>query len=562
MFFPPFSIDSLVAIAKKAAEKAAKEQEKQRKAEQLASEQAAKSASELAAVAHLVGVSVLLQSRATDRTGRRFLRIDEIHGPVAGSSLVRARVHSVRAAGNLVFVTLRQAGCTLQAVMSKSDAVPKAALKFVAGVTLESIVDVCGTLVPPEKAIEGATCTAAELQIATFFVVSAAAPLPFQLADAMTPEPELAAYEAKCKAAAAALEAAVARGAAADEIAALEKAKEAAEGECRPVARVTSLDHRALDLRTPANLAIFRVQAAVCRLFREHLTKHRFVEIQSPKLIGCLSEGGANVFEVAYFGKKAYLAQSPQFYKQMCITADFERVFEVAPVYRAENSNTPRHMTEFIGLDLEMAFNEHYHEVLDMIDSVFQHIFEGLFREHKHDLQIVAQQYPVEPLKFKFPSPLLTFADAVAMLRADGVAQDLYEDLSTENEKRLGKLVRDKFDTDYYRLDKFPESARPFYTMPDPDDPKLTNSYDFFMRGQEVLSGAQRVHDMKLLIERARAKNVDIATIEGYTSSFKYGAPPHAGCGLGLNRVTFLFLGLTHITQSTLFPRLTNRLYP
>jgi aspartyl/asparaginyl-tRNA synthetase len=268
------------------------------------------------------------------------------------------------------------------------------------------------------------------------------------------------------------------------------------------------------------------------------------------------------VFEVSYFGSKAYLAQSPQFYKQMCIGADFDRVFEVAPVYRAENSNTPRHMTEFIGLDLEMAFNEHYHEVLDVIDSLFQHIFEGLFREHAHDLQLVSQQYPCEPLKYKFPSPLLKFSDAVAMLTAAGFKQELYEDLSTENEKELGKLVRAKYDTDYYRLDKFPTSARPFYTMLDADDPQLTNSYDFFMRGQEVLSGAQRIHDRALLIERAKIKGVDIDTIEGYTSSFKHGMPPHAGCGLGLNRVTFLFLGLTHITQSTLFPRLTNRLYP
>lgn len=551
-----------MSSAKKAAEKAAKEAEKKRRAEEQAAEQAAKAAAELGAIAHMCGVRPLMQSRSTDRTGATFLRIEELSGP-RESALLRARVHSVRAAGNLVFLTLRQSGATLQAVMSKSDAVPKAALKFVAGITLESVVDVSGALKAPEKAIEGATCSAVELHLATVFVVSAAAaPLPFQLVDAMTPEPVLAAYEAKVAAAKAALEAAVARGAPADELAALEKAKEAAEGECRPVSRPTSLDHRSLDLRTPANLAIYRVQAGVCRLFREHLTKHRFVEIQSPKLIGCLSEGGANVFEVSYFGKKAYLAQSPQFYKQMAITADFERVFEVAPVYRAENSNTPRHMTEFIGLDLEMAFNEHYHEVVDMIDSVFQHIFEGLFREHAHDLQIVAQQYPVEPLKFKFPSPLLTFADAVKLLAADGVTQDPYEDLSTENEKRLGKLVRAKYDTDYYRLDKFPESARPFYTMPDPDDPKITNSYDFFMRGQEVLSGAQRVHDMKLLLERAAAKGVDVSTIEGYTSSFKYGAPPHAGCGLGLNRVTFLFLGLTHITQSTLWPRLVNRLYP
>jgi nondiscriminating aspartyl-tRNA synthetase len=490
------------------------------------------------------------------------VRLAEIGDAEQASVLLRARVHSVRAAGNLVFVVFRQNGLTLQGVMSKSDAMPKAALKFVASIALESVVDVTGPLKRPEQPINTCSVSALELHITTLFVVSAADTLPFQLTDAMTPEPVILAYEAKLAALKAKYDAAKAAGASADELAALDKEKDAAAAECRPVERKTSLDNRVLDLRTPANLAIFRVQAAVCRLFREHLTKLRFVEIQSPKLIGCLSEGGANVFEVSYFGSKAYLAQSPQFYKQMCIGADFDRVFEVAPVYRAENSNTPRHMTEFIGLDLEMAFNEHYHEVLDVIDSLFQHIFEGLFREHAHDLQLVSQQYPCEPLKYKFPSPLLKFSDAVAMLTAAGFKQELYEDLSTENEKELGKLVRAKHDTDYYRLDKFPTSARPFYTMLDADDPQLTNSYDFFMRGQEVLSGAQRIHDRALLIERAKIKGVDIDTIEGYTSSFKHGMPPHAGCGLGLNRVTFLFLGLTHITQSTLFPRLTNRLYP
>eukprot|EP00173_Palmaria_palmata_P000864 Plantae.Rhodophyta-Palmaria_palmata.ctg14439.p1 GENE.Plantae.Rhodophyta-Palmaria_palmata.ctg14439~~Plantae.Rhodophyta-Palmaria_palmata.ctg14439.p1 ORF type:complete len:149 (+),score=25.18 Plantae.Rhodophyta-Palmaria_palmata.ctg14439:647-1093(+) len=148
------------------------------------------------------------------------------------------------------------------------------------------------------------------------------------------------------------------------------------------------------------------------------------------------------------------------------------------------------------------------------------------------------------------------------MLTDAGVEQSEYEDLSTVNEKTLGKLVKEKYECDFFRLDKFPTAARPFYTMLDADNPKITNSYDFMMRGQEILSGEQRIHDMEMLLERAKHHEVELDTVEGYTSAFKYGAPPHAGGGIGLNRVTMLFLGLDRITKASMFPRLPNRLYP
>lgn len=270
----------------------------------------------------------------------------------------------------------------------------------------------------------------------------------------------------------------------------------------------TRLDNRVLDLRTPANQAIFRLEAGVCKLFRDILTNRGFTEIHTPKIISAASEGGANVFTVSYFKDSAYLAQSPQLYKQMAIAADFDKVFTVGAVFRAEDSNTHRHLTEFVGLDLEMAFKYHYHEVLNTIGDTFTEMFKGLRDQYAREITAVGQQFSVEPFKFLDPPLKLEFPQAVAMLREVGITMDDEEDLSTPNEKLLGRLVKAKYDTDFYILDKFPLAIRPFYTMPDPSNSKYSNSYDMFMRGEEILSGAQRIHDPEYLTERAKHHNI------------------------------------------------------
>lgn len=233
----------------------------------------------------------------------------------------------------------------------------------------------------------------------------------------------------------------------------------------------TRLDNRVLDLRTPANQAIFRLEAGVCKLFRDVLSDQGFVEIHTPKIISAASEGGANVFTVSYFKDSAYLAQSPQLYKQMAIAADFERVFTVGAVFRAEDSNTHRHLTEFVGLDLEMAFKYHYHEVLDTIANSLTEMFRQMSVRYAADIEAVGKQYKVEPFKFLDPPLRLNYSQGVEMLREVGVEMDDEEDLSTPNEKLLGRLVKAKYDTDFYVLDKFPLAIRPFYTMPDPSNP-------------------------------------------------------------------------------------------
>jgi len=321
------------------------------------------------------------------------------------------------------------------------------------------------------------------------------------------------------------------------------------------------LNNRIVDLRTAPSQAIFRIQSGICNLFRSYLDSQGFLEIHTPKLQGGATESGASVFEVNYFGRQAFLAQSPQLAKQMCISADFERVYEIGPVFRAEDSNTPRHLTEYTGLDLEMALEEHYHEALDVIDAMFKNLWKGIYDRYEKEIDIISQFYPHTKVEWLEETPRIPFAKGIQMLKDDGwVDEDgnppsQYEDLATRAEIRLGQLVKEKFKTDYYILDKFPASARPFYTMPDPSDDRITNSFDIFMRGQEIVSGGQRIHDANFLEKQMKKKGVRPDSMPEYIEGFRWGAPPHAGCGVGLERLTYLFLNLGNIRLASLFPR-------
>jgi aspartyl-tRNA synthetase len=443
---------------------------------------------------------------------------------------VRARLHNVRGTAKNAFLILRTRHLALQAVFFVGGLVNKEMVKFAATIPKESIVDVSGELVPSQVKSDLITFKTCELKADSIWVVSAAGPLPFQIDDA----------------------------------ARAEEATQLEEGE-NILPRVnldTRLNNRVVDLRTPANQAIFRLQASITTLAREYLHENKFVEIHTPKLISAASEGGANVFKVQYFKSDAFLAQSPQFYKQMAICADFDRVYEVGPVFRAENSFTHRHMTEFTGVDLEMTFAADYHEVVHVLSKLMMFIFAELPKRYAQEIATIKAQYPCPEFQFASEPLILEYSTGVAMLRAAGVEMEDYEDLSTEKERRLGQLVKDKYNTDFYVLDKYPLAVRPFYTMPDSARPGYSNSYDVFMRGEEIMSGAQRVHDPKLLEERARAHGVDMKTIEGYLDAFKYGVPPHAGGGIGLERVVMLYLGLGNIRKSSMFPRDPHRITP
>lgn len=524
-------------LSKKALKKLEKEKEKARKkAErdaQLAKEKAERDARAAQDPAK-ANYGKLPLVNSSSKSGVPRVQLSSLSAANDGEEIVfRARLHNSRQQGaTMAFLTLRQRAHMVQALVKASgDAVSKQMVKWAGLVNLELIVLVHGVVRKVAEPIKLATVQDAEVLVTRIYTVQETPErLPLLIEDAWRSEAD-------------------------------------AEAQGLPAVNLdTRLDARVIDLRTPTNQAIFRIQHGICALFREFLTLRSFTEIHTPKILGLASEGGANVFEVLYFKRLAFLAQLPQFYKEQLISADFERVFEVAPVFRAENSNTHRHMTEFVGLDLEMAFEEHYDEVVEMLQSLFVFMFSELKTRYAAEIATVRRQFPVE--EFKLPADgrmvRLHFKEGVAMLRAAGKDVGDFDDLLTENEKLLGKLVRDKYDTDFYILDKFPLAVRPFYTMPCPEDPRYSNSYDFFMRGEEILLGAQRVHDPELLVERMKAHGVDPEQdgVNDYVDAFRYGCAPHAGGGIGLERVLMFYLDLKNIRRALLFPRDPRRLRP
>lgn len=433
----------------------------------------------------------------------------------------------------MVFLNLRQQTSTVQALTTVTpEKISKQMVKWIANLADESIVLVEGVVHKSPEPIKSASVSDVEVHLSKVYLISGVdGRLPFSLEDAMRPEVDA----------------------------------QGGEVQYNKVHLETRLNGRVVDLRTRTNQAIFRLQAAIGDLFREYLHANRFIEIHSPKLQGGATESGASVFRVDYFKGNAYLAQSPQLPKQMAIAADFERVYEIGPVFRAEDSNTHRHMTEFVGLDLEMTIEEHYHEVVELLDALFLHIFRGLRDKHKKEIEIIRQQFPADEFKWREGPEgtlKLTFKEAVDLLVESGEPREELDDIDTAREKLLGRIVKEKYDTDYFILDKFPMALRPFYTMPDPEDSTISNSYDFFMRGEEILSGAQRIHDPQMLCEKMRSKGVDPESMKDYVNAFRMGCPPHGGGGIGLERVLMLYSKLGNIRRASLFPRDPKRLEP
>lgn len=536
----------------KEAEKKAKEEEKQkREEEQRAAADAKHKGPDLTLtnfMEHTFG-NVFIQSQC--KTNRVWTDVGALKASEKDTQVwIRARVHNSRKQGNkLCFLTLRQDVATVQAVVFGPEMAG-----YAGALPDESVVDIFGKVACPDAPIQSCTQSDVELAVERVYCIGRSQALPLQLADASRSEADFEKDPSLVR-----------------------------------VGQDVRLDNRVIDLRTVANQAIFRIQSGVCMLFREYLLQHAFQEIHTPKLIGGASEGGADVFRVDYFEGSAFLAQSPQLYKQMALMTDMPRVFEIGPIFRSEKSFTHRHMTEFTGLDLEMTFKDHYHEVLEVLDGCFNHIFTGLTKRFSREIEAVKTQYPLEDLKWKHPCLRLKFSEAIALLREKGpaileqrlkTAENDYErniikrhlesvkahqeeeDISTEDEKILGIIIHEDYGEDLYIIDKFPKDVRPFYTMPDPDDAKWTNAYDVFLRGEEITSGAQRIHDPAMLKAKAEALGIPAASIQSYIDAFKYGSYPHAGAGIGMERVVMLFLNLNNIRKSSMFPRDPKRITP
>ncbi|XP_023535979.1 aspartate--tRNA ligase 2, cytoplasmic-like [Cucurbita pepo subsp. pepo] len=524
------------AVSKKAAKKEAAKLEKLRRRQEAVAEAAISSLNveddPLSANYGDVPLSDLQSKEAKDVAN--WTQVGSLTGELKDKYVIlRGRIQTIRAvAKKMAFLVVREKGFTVQCVVSEQpELVSRQMVKYVVGLSRESIVDVEGVVSVPNVAIKGAT-QQVEIQVRKVYCISKAMPsLPINIEDAARSEAEI------------------------------EKALQAGEQLVR-VNQDTRLNYRVLDMRTPANQGIFRIQCQVGTIFRQFLLSEGFVEIHTPKLIGGSSEGGASVFRLDYKGQPACLAQSPQLHKQMAICGDFGRVFEIGPVFRAEDSFTHRHLCEFTGLDVEMEIKTHYSEVMDIVDRLFVSMFDSMNQNCKKELEAIDKQYPFEPLKYLRNTLRLTFEEGIQMLKDAGVEIDPLGDLNTEAERKLGRLVLEKYGTEFYILHRYPLSVRPFYTMPCHDNPTYSNSFDVFIRGEEIISGAQRVHVPEFLAERAQACGIDVKTIETYIDSFRYGAPPHGGFGVGLERVVMLFCGLNNIRKTSLFPRDPQRIAP
>lgn len=427
-------------------------------------------------------------------------------------------IEDTRNLGKIAFLVVRDRGGAFQVVLPKGK-VPDEMFERLTKLNRESVIAVEGKPAPTKS-----TTFKWEIKPEKYWVLSeAAAPLPLGVADKVNIELD------------------------------------------------TRLDARFMDLRRKEPQAIFRVRSTVLAAGHEYLRGNGFIEIHTPRIIGSSSEGGTDVFKVKYFERDAFLSQSPQLYKQSMMATGLDRVYEVATYFRAEKHNTVRHLNEVTAFDLEMAFIENEDEVMQVIEGLMAAIWRRVASENAKDLESLGKQIPQPQAPFR----RITFAEAVKLLQKEGVRvaqrqgaragpDDLWAyEIGMPEERALGDLMRAQ-GHDFFFITKFPLVEKPFYCMPEHGsmDDAWSRAFDLEYRGVELLSGAQRIHDPKLLVEGLRRKDLDPAAFEGYLKAFRYGMPPHGGCGIGVDRILMQMLELPNIREAVLFPRDRTRLTP
>ncbi|MEM0351444.1 MAG: aspartate--tRNA(Asn) ligase [Sulfolobales archaeon] len=313
----------------------------------------------------------------------------------------------------------------------------------------------------------------------------------------------------------------------------------------------TRFRERILDLRRDESRAIFKILSVALRAIREELYSMGFIEVFTPKIVAAATEGGASLFPVAYFGREAYLAQSPQLYKELLAGA-FERVFEIAPAWRAEESDTPYHLSEFISVDVEMAF-ANYEGAMNVLERVVARAVKEVKEVATKELRVLSY----EPPELKLPIKRVTYMDALRILAEAGEKVDLGEDLSTPHLRKLSDLIEE----DVYFIVDWPDKARPFYTMPK-NDGVFSESFDFVWNYLEIASGSTRVHKKDLLVKRLEERGLNPENFDFFLKWFDYGMPPHAGWGMGLARLGLMLTGAKNVRELTAFPRDKRRLVP
>lgn len=314
---------------------------------------------------------------------------------------------------------------------------------------------------------------------------------------------------------------------------------------------------RPVSLRNVTERAKFKIQEGIVRGFRDFLMSQGFTEVHTPKIVARGAEGGSNVFRLDYFNKKAELGQSPQFYKQTMVGV-YDRVFEVAPVFRAEKHNTTRHLNEYVSMDFEMGYIDSFEDVMAMETGFLQYTMDLLDREYKKELEMLEVQLPD-----------VSHIPAVRFDKAKELVSEKYNrkirnpfDLEPEEELLIGRYFEEEYGSDFVFVTHYPSKKRPFYAMDDPEDARFTLSFDLLFRGLEVTTGGQRIHDYHEILKKMEKRGMNPADIESYLMIFKYGMPPHGGLGIGLERLTMRLLDEQNVREASLFPRDVTRLEP
>ena len=412
--------------------------------------------------------------------------------------LLRGWVHKIRDLGHIAFIMLRDKSGIIQLVCEKEQ---------IKGLRLENSIEVVGVIKENEKALKGIEVEVSSIKIVgkTYYDK-----LPFEI-----------------------------------------------QGYKNKIGLETQLDYRTISLRIPKVKAIFKVQNEIEEAFKSYFKSHDFEQIHTPKIINSGTEGGSEMFTVNYFNRRAFLAQSPQFYKQMMVGAGFEKVFEIGYAYRAELHNTWRHLNEYVSLDVEMGFIKDESDLMDVEEDFLRYMFKHLKETCSEELKLYGVEVP-EELKI----PRIPLAEAQKMLLEKYGKKSPVGNIDHEGEALLHKYIKEKYNSDFVFLTEYPVSKRPMYTMEDEKNPGFTKSFDLIYKGLEITTGGQRIHDYEMLKERIVGAKMKLEDFAFYLDTFKYGMPPHGGFAIGLERITMKVLELSNIREAALFPRDIKRLTP
>ncbi len=425
-------------------------------------------------------------------------KISQIKSQIGKTAQVSGFVESIRDQGKIKFLNLRDITGTIQAVIrADSLAFPK-----IADLTLESVISLEGLVKEEAQAPNGVEIAVSDMEILSLAAPELAIPVVF----------------------------------------------EKSGGEVDVSKR---LDFRWLDLRRPEKQQIFKVWTQLEEGFRKYFLENDFVQLYTPSFMSAPSESGADVFEVGYFETKAYLAQSPQFYKQMAMASGLEKVFMTGPVFRAEPSFTTRHLTEFTGWDFEISYINGPEEVMDVLESAIVSGFEQLKSTVLPHLEVPGR-----------PFPRLEMVEIKEKLAQAGVPSEKEHDISPEEERRICEIIKEETGHDFVFVTNWYKDARPFYHMRYEDRPEITKSFDLLYKGVEITTGAQREHRLDVLKAQAEGKGLSLESIHDYLEFFKYGCPPHGGAGIGPGRIVMKILDLPTIKEATYLPRDVKRLKP